>query len=175
MNPRAWLYALLFPLLLLGCQAPGTALRHTVFLVRHAERADDGAMTGQQDPHLSEAGYARAEVLAGMLKDVAVQHIHSSDRLRAKETAAPAAAAEGVEVQLYDLQDPGAFAEKLLGTPGRHLVVGHSNTLPALVAALGGDPHGEIETTEYDRLYILFIREGGTETLLLRFGAPSGG
>jgi len=48
------------------------------------------------------------------------------------------------------------MAAKLKATPGRHLVVGHSNTTPQLTELLGGDG-GEpiVEATEYDRLYVV--------------------
>jgi len=143
-----------------------------VFLVRHAERADDGGMTGEEDPHLSGAGEERARALAEVLKGAGLTHIHSSDYLRTRETAAPTAAESGLPVALYDVRALDSLAEALLGTPGRHLVVGHSNSTPELVRALGGDPGGEIDTMEYDRLYLVIIRRDGVETVLLRFGAP---
>ena len=165
-----------FALILLGCLGPinpvlgqeGTL----IFLVRHAERADDGAMTSEADPHLSAAGYARAEALAEMLKDVALTHVYSSDYIRTRETGAPTAEAAGLEIEIYDHRALEPFAQQLLSTPGRHLVVGHSNSTPALVAALGGDPHGEIGHLEYDRLYLLTVGSQGIETVLLRFGEP---
>jgi phosphohistidine phosphatase SixA len=141
-----------------------------IFLVRHAERADDGQMTGQEDPHLSEAGCRRADALAEMLKDVGLTHIHSSDVNRTRETGAPAARISGLEIHIYDRRDSEGFAHQLLSTPGRHLVVGHSNTIPALVEALGGDSHGEIGHLEYDRLYLVVPGPEGVRTVLLRFG-----
>jgi len=56
--------------------------------------------------------------------------------------------------------------------PGRHLVLGHSNTTPQLVEALGGEPGAPIEEMEYDRLYIVTLMDGRTSTVLLRFGSP---
>jgi broad specificity phosphatase PhoE len=146
-----------------------------IFLVRHAERADDGAMTGQEDPHLSEAGSTRAGRLAELLQDAGIDHVFSTNFIRTRETAAPTAEAAGVEIQLYGAGDPEAFATELWNTPGRHLVVGHSNSTPALVAALGGDPHGEIQPLEYDRLYLVTKGPDGVSTVLLRFGAPFSG
>jgi broad specificity phosphatase PhoE len=167
------LFLLLLPLL--APWNPVQAQEETlIFLARHAERADDGAMTGEEDPHLSEAGFARAEALATALQDVGLTHIHSTHFVRTRETAAPTAEAAGIEVKLYDHRDPEGFAERLLSTPGRHLVVGHSNSLPALVGALGGDPHGAIRLLEYDRLYLVVAGKRGVRTILLRFGEPSG-
>jgi hypothetical protein len=76
----------------------------------------------------------------------------------------------GVDVEFYD---PGAlaeFAEALVKSPGRHLIVGHSNTTPELVGLLGGDGGSEISSDEYDRLYVLTQLAGSTPTtILLRF------
>lgn len=156
----------------LACRPAPVQEDTIIFLVRHAERADDGMMTGEEDPHLSDTGYARAELLATLLQDVGLTHIHSSDYIRTRETGAPAASRAGLEVVTYDVRALEDFAEELLATPGRHLVVGHSNSTPQLVAALGGDPHGEIQTMEYDRLYLLSAGPGEVQTVLLRFGEP---
>jgi hypothetical protein len=50
-------------------------------------------------------------------------------------------------------------------------VLGHSNTTPDLVTALGGDPQGPIAEMEYDRLYVVTLTDEGASTVLLRFGA----
>ena len=159
----------------------GKAHEETViFLVRHAERADDGpgdpqvAMDRQmaQDPPLSEAGRLRSSLLAELVRDAGITRIHSTDYRRTRETADPTSDATGVEVAIYDPSDLDAFAEDLRSSPGRHLVVGHSNTTPELVAALGGDPGLPMESLEYDRLYVVTLEETGASTILLRFGEP---
>ena len=62
------------------------------------------------------------------------------------------------------------LAAALLSSPGRHLVVGHSNTTPELVGLLGGDPSSPIPEDEYDRLYVVRHQPGSdATTLLLRF------
>jgi len=159
---------------IVACQPRSVSEETLIFLVRHAERADEGGMEGQ-DPPLSEVGRVRAELLATMLNDAGITHVHSTDRLRTRETVAPAAAMYGLGVAIYDGGDLEGFARHLRSTPGRHLVVGHSNSNPELVTALGGDPHGEIDEMEYDRLYLLSLGAEGTETVLLRFGEPFGG
>jgi broad specificity phosphatase PhoE len=152
-----------------------------VFLVRHAERADDGEGAGRmaadpqmammlEDPPLSDDGRARASHLAEMLRDVGITHVHSTDYRRTRETGAPTGEARGVDVALYDARDLAAFAETLRATPGRHLVVGHSNTTPEMVQALGGEPGPPIEPLEYDRLYVVVLEESEVRTILLRFG-----
>ena len=171
-RPRLVLFVLL--LLATSCQPQVVQEETLIFLVRHAERADDGGMAGEEDPHLSAAGEERAEALARMLKDAGITHIHSSDYIRTRETAAPLAAASGLEISIYDVRNPKAFSAKLMATPGRHLVVGHSNSTAELVTAMGGPPQGAIDAMEYDRLYLQSVEANGVRTVLLRFGTPYG-
>ena len=140
-----------------------------VYLVRHAEKVDDS-----RDPPLSEAGRGRAGLLAQMLRDAGLTHLHSTDLERTRDTAAPIARQSGLEVQLYDPQDLEGFAARLHATPGRHLVSGHSDTTPKLVRLLGGES-SDIPDHEYDRLYVLTLEPGGgASTVLIRFGGSSG-
>lgn len=140
-----------------------------VYLVRHAEKADDGT----NDPPLAVAGQIRVWILRALLADADLTHVHTTDTKRTRETAAPVAEAAGLEAMLYDPRQPDDVAAEISATPGRHLVVGHSNTTPQLTAALGGDPSGPIQELEYDRLYIVTIVPGRSPlTTLLRFGEP---
>ncbi len=154
-----------FLLPLISCSSEEQPL--TVFLVRHGEKVD-----ASKDPELSEAGQERATLLAEMLKDAGIEYIHSSDYIRTRNTAAPTAAALGLEVALYNPRDLPALAKKLREIGGRHLVVGHSNTTPVMAELLGGAPGGEInEANEYDRLYIVTrAGDGSVQSMLLRFG-----
>ncbi|MDH5589991.1 MAG: histidine phosphatase family protein [Gemmatimonadota bacterium] len=139
-----------------------------VYLVRHAERAEDGT----NDPPLSPEGEARAALLATLLSDAGITHVHSTDLKRTRGTGAPFTAASGLDVEVYDPRDLPGFAERLRATPGRHLVLGHSNTTPDLVGALGGAPGDPISEMEYDRFYVVTIPAAGpVSTVLLRFGA----
>jgi phosphohistidine phosphatase SixA len=141
-----------------------------VFLVRHAEKT-----TEKNDPGLTEAGKARAIALADRLEGEGITHIHSSDYIRTRDTAAPLAKRLGLDVEIYDAGDLPGMAEKLKATPGRHLVVGHSNTTPQLTELLGGDGGTPIvEATEYDRLYVVTMEAGEpVKSYLTRFGAAS--
>ncbi|MGD2123064.1 MAG: histidine phosphatase family protein [Gemmatimonadota bacterium] len=176
-------------LLLLALPGPGALQAQddtVIFLVRHAERADDAVPTDSvraekptmatgsrmmaTDPPLSMVGRERAALLATLLRDADITNIHSTDVLRTRETAQPIAETTGLEISLYDASDLAAFAEELLSTPGTHLVVGHSDTTPELVTALGGNPGPPIELMEYDRLYMVIPGQESTRTILLRFG-----
>ena len=96
--------------------------------------------------------------------------MHSSDFIRTRDTAPPIAERLGLVTELYDPGQLPALAERLQSSPGRHLVIGHSNTTPALVELLGGDPGGLIDEMEFDRLYILETDfAGDTTTIRLRY------
>ena len=139
------------------------------FLVRHTEKVNSSA-----DAELSAAGRQRAAELAKVLRDSGIEFVHSSDYVRTRETAAPVAAALGLEVALYDPRDLPSLVEQLRKVGGRHLVVGHSNTTPVAVELLGGEPGSEIdEPAEYDRLYLVTIgSHGKASTVLMRYGEP---
>jgi phosphohistidine phosphatase SixA len=142
-----------------------------VFLVRHSERAEDGT----SDPVISLPGWDRSRLLAEMLEDAGVTNIYTTDYRRTRGTGKPLADALGLELQVYDPRDLNGFAEELWRTPGRHVVIGHSNTTPELVEALGGDPISPMADDEYDRLYVVALTSLGATSMLIRFGARYGG
>lgn len=149
-----------------GRQAEDSRPATIVYLVRHAEKADDG-----RDPVLSEAGTVRAAELARMLSDAGITHIWSTDYQRTRLTAEPLARKLGIQVMSYNPSRLDGFATQLKETPGRHLVVGHSNTTGELVQALGGQPGAAIQDIEYDRFYVVLLGADGPVTVLLRFGS----
>lgn len=138
-----------------------------VFLVRHSEKVDHS-----KDAKLSAAGFERSETLAGVLGNAEIEYVHSTDFIRTRDTAKPTASAHSLDIDIYNPDDLPALAEKLRKTGGRHLVVGHSNTTPAMVELLGGTPGSKInDENEYDRLYIVTIAtDGSVNSLLLRYG-----
>ena len=104
-NTRLW--ALLLALLCLAVpyQAQSQSDATVVYLVRHAEKVDES-----RDPPLSAAGLERAALLAEMLRDAGITHLHSTDLERTRDTAAPLARRLSLEVQFYDGQDLAGFA-----------------------------------------------------------------
>jgi broad specificity phosphatase PhoE len=139
-----------------------------VYVVRHAERAEDGT----NDPPISEVGWVRARLIARIFEDAGLTKLHTTDFKRTRSTLAPVSDATGLEPAVYDPSDLPGFAARLRSSPGRHLVSGHSNTNTALVEALGGDPGGPIGEMEYDRAYVVVILpDGSTGSATFRFGA----
>jgi broad specificity phosphatase PhoE len=135
----------------------------TVILVRHAERAD--AM--ETDPPLNERGKQRAEALARMLANAGVQTIYTSEVQRTRQTAAPLAKQLKVEPVVVPARDLEGLAARLNVLPENAvvLVIGHSNTLPKIVTALGGAAEPLTES-EYDRMIIVRLCPGGPPSVL---------
>ena len=160
-----------FALLFLSACAGGSFFGPSVteiYLVRHAEK-EPGS-----DPGLTPEGRQRAEDLAERLAEADINVIYSTDYKRTRRTAAPFALQAGVPVIYYDPSKLDDFALQLREQGGRILVVGHSNTTPQLVGALGGEPGAPIvEATEYDRLYVVRIAGGEVTTDLQRYGVLS--
>ncbi len=158
---------------LAGCSSPPEVVPSAsqqepliVFLVRHGERVDRSENLG-----LSAAGRERALALARTLHSAEIEHVHSSDFARTRDTAAPTAMEFGLEVELYDPRDLAGLVERFLRIGGRHLVVGHSDTTPLAVELLGGQPNSPIDEDEFDRLYIVTIGSDGTATsVMVRYG-----
>lgn len=148
---RRYFLALAIGAILTACTATTPSPDATYFLVRHAEKTK-----AKIDPALTQAGEKRAHDLAARLKDVKLSRVFSSDYKRTRDTAAPVAAEKKLEVLLYDPTRLDDFAQEILRLNENILVVGHSNTTPELSVLLGGESGPPIiETTEYDRLYIL--------------------
>jgi phosphohistidine phosphatase SixA len=149
----------------------------TVFCLRHAEKG-----AGEPDPVLSEAGAARAAALARLLGAAGVTHLFASEYQRTRQTLAPLAAARGLEVTVVSARDLPQQVQQLHALPpgAVAVVAGHSNTVPALVEALGGrienlEPHPQgprLGEEQYDRLFaVTRLAAGGpVSTLELRYG-----
>lgn len=148
----------------------------TIIFVRHAEKA----ATPADNPALSPAGEARAAELARQMVDAdviaGVDAIYATPFRRTQATAAPLAAALDLPITSYDPDDNEAVLADILDKHKGEiiLVVGHSNTLPGLIADLGASKRvPPIDEDEYDNLYLVSIPWfGKTKTIRLRYGEP---
>ena len=145
---------LMLSLLLVAASLYTAAAQSTVFIVRHAEKAD-----ATKDPDLSTAGRGRAEALARMLKNANITAIYATEFKRTQQTAAPLAKILGVTVTTLPAQDVDALAAKIRATTGNSLVVGHGNTIPDLVKAFGISQPVNIVENDYDNLFIIVVSE----------------
>ena len=144
----------------------------TVILVRHGEKVA-GAPKFNDDPPLTPEGEARASLLARMLAKSDVTTIYTTPFTRTRSTAAPIAKVLGltpIEVK------PGPtfaedMAEKIRALPAGStvLVVGHSNTTPNVMKALGIANAPTIDdATEFDNLFVVTLGET-PQMLALKF------
>ena len=149
-----------------GCAgAPPPATKTPTFiLVRHAEKVADGS----KDPELTPAGLTRADALAARLADVPLAAVYSTAYRRTQQTAAPTARGHALAVTAYDAKEPAAQLSSRLQREHAGdtvLVVGHSNTIPGIAAALCNCVVAEMSETEYDRLTTVRIGADGKATL----------
>lgn len=148
----------------------------TMIFVRHAEKA----LMPVDDPALSPEGELRAAELARQLVDAdvvaGVDAIYSTPFRRTIETAQPVADALNLEVNEYDpANEEEELGRMLRAHKGKIiLIVGHSNTIPTLIAELGASKLvPPIAEFEYDNIYLVSIPWfGKTKTIRLRYGAP---
>ena len=162
----------------------------TVFLVRHAEKAVDGT----KDPALSAAGVAHAARYASLFasgsggaadaghrdSDVGngpgrgprLAAVYATEFRRTRQTAEAVARPLGLAVQALPAKDSAELVRhiKRYHRGASVLVVGHSNTLPEVIQALGGRAVAAIDDADYSRLYVvsvgLFSRTTVTELAL---------
>lgn len=148
----------------------------TVIFVRHAEKAAEPA----GDPGLSPEGQLRVAELVRQLRDAdvvaGIDAVYSTPFRRTEETARPIADALELPLNHYDAADTEAIMEYIVKAhKGKIiLVVGHSNTLPALIGNMGASKKvPPIAEDEYDNIYIVSIPWfGKTKTIRLRYGEP---
>jgi broad specificity phosphatase PhoE len=126
----------------------------SIFIVRHAEKADS-----TKDTDLSEAGRARAEALAKILRDANITAIYTTEFKRTQETAAPLAKALGIDPTNLAAKDTDALVAKLRDSHGNALVVGHGDTIPNLIKALGLSEPISIAENDYGNLFVVTLTD----------------
>lgn len=153
----------------------------TVFLIRHAERAEEP----RQDPPLTEKGTARAQELARLLSAAGIKAIYTSQFARTKLTAEPLAKQLGVTPTALSLKlnpsNPRQIAEestketvdKILSHGGGSvLVVGHSNSIPDVIKMLGADVTPTIDEKKFDDLFVVTVYgKGKAKVAHLKYGS----
>lgn len=155
-----WLAALAGALVIaLGIWLLSAASTTTVFVMRHAEKAEAPA----EDPPLSPAGEARALELAQHFgrapKSLGFDSIIVSELRRTQETVRPLANRLGIPVIVVPASDPARAVRRALdeNRGGRVLIVGHSDTVPAIVEELSGEVVPEMSELEYGVVYVVAV------------------
>jgi broad specificity phosphatase PhoE len=153
------LFALFLTLIFIGASAQSATAAGTVFVMRHLEKAE-GA-----DPPLSAEGAAHAQALVHMLAKSGIKTIFATPTRRAMETAQPLASKLAIPVRSYDPADPAALVRAVAAIPGAVLVVGHSNTVPDLVARFGGKQPVNLTEQDYGTLFVVTPDDGNVSTI----------
>lgn len=153
----------------------GSAMAQTVYLVRHAEKAD-----ASTDPVLSEAGQARAQSLAEALADMHPVLVLTSPLQRTRLTAAPTAEYHSAPLEAVSLEGGGAAhvaatiaRVRALPADATVLIVGHSNTVPLIARALGYAEAADMPECEYDRMTMLHLMGDTAHGMVSRYGVPT--
>jgi broad specificity phosphatase PhoE len=149
----------------------------TIILVRHAEKNIEPA---NPDPDLSPAGKARAQELARMFGDAGIKAIYATQYKRTQETVKPLAEKIGVPATTIDAKNTAELVKQIRAQHNGDVVfvAGHNNTVPEIIAALGGPQLPIIPETEFDNLYVVTIyRVGKAKVLKMKYGSamPSSG
>jgi len=139
----------------------------TFILVRHAEKEYG------DKPGLTKVGLERAERLSFILKNTDLDAVYSTPTKRTRLTATPTAEAHELPVIPYDATLLKEFSKDLkrLYKGKTALIVGHSNTTPAMANFLANtDENPRFSELDYTNLYVITVpRIGKARVLKLRY------
>jgi 2,3-bisphosphoglycerate-dependent phosphoglycerate mutase len=144
----------------------------TLILVRHAEKAV--VPPENKDPDLSPAGQARAQELVKMFGDTGIAAIYATQYKRTQQTVKPLADKLGLAVTKVNAKETGELVKQIRArNAGRVIfIAGHNNTVPEIIAAMGGPQLPIIPETEYDNLYFLTVYSDGPAKLIkMKYGS----
>lgn len=145
-----------------------------VFVVRHAEKAEEP----KDDPAISAEGVARAEALAQVLAASQIRSILTTQYRRTQETAAPTARRFGLSPKVVVIKRGEAEAHiaemvaEIRKSAGPTLVVGHSNTVSGIVAALSSSKPLKLCETTFANLFVLTASNPELPAAQLKYGKP---
>jgi broad specificity phosphatase PhoE len=156
-----------------SCDAPapeaGTVV---VYVVRHAEKAElDLGEDAGEDPPLSPAGQLRALGLSSDLPVRDITAVYVTATQRSRDTASAVVAVNGVTPTVYPPRDVAGLVQRIRARPGESvLVVGHSNTIPPLLAALGVAEPITVAEDQYGDLWVVTVTGDQASVERRRFG-----
>lgn len=150
---------ILLALLLLVSQ-PLWAAGYDLYLLRHAQKQDDGS----KNPSLTDNGRQQARRLASLLEHTGITRIYSTDYRRTLETVSALSQLIDVQVEYYDPSSLGKLASDLQQRSETAVIVGHSNTTPQLIRLLGGQAEA-MEESDYGDLYQLQMHQNNVITV----------
>ena len=150
----------------------------TIILVRHAEKLI--VPPENKDPDLSLAGQTRAQELVRMFSDSGIAAIYATQYKRTQQTVKPLADKLALPVNRVDAKETAELVKQIRSRNAGQVIfiAGHNNSVPEIIAAMGGPKLPIIPETEYDNLYILTVYSDGPARLIkMKYGsavAPAG-
>jgi phosphohistidine phosphatase SixA len=161
------LQALVLPLLVVvgvaGAAAPALAQK-AIFVVRHAEKANQT----DKDPELSLSGEDRAISLTRLVRGTKIDAVFHTELRRTRDTAAALLRQRALKATVVKADDTAGLVTQIRALPkdAVALVIGHSNTIPAILAGLGVKEKISIRDDEYGRVFVVLPAADGTAGLL---------
>lgn len=135
-----------------------------IVLVRHA---DYDVAPGVPGPGLNPAGIARREQLAHVLARFDISHIIVSEFARTQETAVTLAVDNTLIPEQLAAYDLDAIEASVRSHGSTVVIIGHSDTVPALISRFTSGSGPSINSRDFDDLFIV---ERG-RLLHLQYGA----
>ena len=169
----AMLFAILGAALVFGFYATFRRPVTTVILIRHAEKIID---PNNNDVDLSPAGQARAQELARIFGDAGINAIYATQYKRTQETVKPLADKLGLRANVIDSKNTNQLLAQIRAQNSGQtvLIAGHNNTVPEIIAALGGPKYPTIAESEYDNLFVVTVyRTGQAKVVKMKYGAAT--
>ncbi|CUA84882.1 SixA phosphatase family protein [Pseudidiomarina woesei] len=142
-------------------EAEASRASQTIYVFRHAEK-----VANKPDPELSEKGRRRAANLAKVLSKASIQRIYATKYQRTQQTAQPLATQLNQSVNTYAAGDSVGLIQAIRAYGQTAVIIGHSNTVPDIVRAAGGDAP-ELSEKDYGDLFVVQIVGGRVTTLRL--------
>ena len=139
----------------------------TYYLIRHAEK--ERSDPSNKNPGLTKKGFFRADRWADLFSSTELDAIYSTNYDRTLMTASPTARKKELEIQLYDPSK--LFSDEFKeATAGKTvLVVGHSNTTPAMVnAMIGENKYADMDDNDNGTLFIVTLMGSNSEVQILK-------
>src|SRR6185369_4411963 len=169
----AMLFAILGAVVVFGYYVTFRRPVLTVIIVRHAEKIID---PNNPDVDLSPAGQARAQEIAREFADTGINAIYATQYKRTQQTVKPLADKLGLPVTVVNSK---STADLLTQIKAQHsgqtiFIAGHNDTVPEIIAGLGGPQYPTIPESEYDNLFIVTVyRTGKAKVVKMKYGDPS--
>jgi phosphohistidine phosphatase SixA len=145
-----------------------------IYLIRHAEKE------AGRDPQLTETGKKRAADLLQIMRNKKISHIYVTNYRRSWMTADSLRIQLGIDTVGYTADTTGvsllAKIKEMDDFGKTILVVGHTNTIPRLIKALGVEDFSQTDLPdeEFDNLYLVRYKKNKVLLEHRKYGAASG-